>query len=188
MSARRSSCRCCRSTSPPSRRCCSSSGSSPSAAAAGSRIKDLGRVSHRARPDAAGAAHPARHAGAGRDRRRRCALLLAAITSDPVLCVVHRGGADLGGAFQRRHRAAGHVARLFAIRHASRRRSRWCSAPISAAPSIRCSRAAVRGDPASYRLPVGNLLNRLVGVVLVAAVPASRSRAACPHCSRTRRR
>ena len=24
-----------------------------------------------------------------------------------------------------------------------------------------------RGDPASYRLPVGNLLNRLVGVVLV---------------------
>ena len=29
-----------------------------------------------------------------------------------------------------------------------------------------------RGDPASYRLPVGNLLNRLVGVVLVAAVPA----------------
>ena len=26
---------------------------------------------------------------------------------------------------------------------------------------------ARRGDPASYRLPVGNLLNRLVGVVLV---------------------
>ena len=34
-----------------------------------------------------------------------------------------------------------------------------------------------RGDPASWRLPVGNLLNRLVGVADRAAVPAVRSRA-----------
>ena len=35
-----------------------------------------------------------------------------------------------------------------------------------------------RGDPASYRLPAGNLLNRLIGVVLVAAVPAADCRRA----------
>ena len=38
-----------------------------------------------------------------------------------------------------------------------------------------------RGDPASYRLPVGNLINRLVGVVLVVAIPAAdRRRAFAP--------
>ena len=30
-----------------------------------------------------------------------------------------------------------------------------------------------RGDPASYRLPVGNLINRLVGVIAGGAVPAA---------------
>ena len=45
-----------------------------------------------------------------------------------------------------------------------------------------------RGDTASYRLPVGNLLNRLVGVVLVAAVPATALPTPCSHFSRTWRR
>ena len=39
---------------------------------------------------------------------------------------------------------------------------------------------AQRDDPASYRLPVGNLLNRLVGIVLVAAVPGDRSPTCMP--------
>ena len=36
-----------------------------------SRIKDIGRVCDRPRPDAAVAAHPARHAGAGGERAGR---------------------------------------------------------------------------------------------------------------------
>jgi phosphate:Na+ symporter len=44
-----------------------------------------------------------------------------------------------------------------------------------------------RGDPASYRLPMGNLLNRMVGVVLVVPfLPPSPTRWA--RSSRTRRR
>ena len=74
----------------------------------------------RARPDAARAAHPARHAGAGRERAGD-ALLLNAITGDPVLCIVLAAAADLGRAFERRHRAPDHVARLLAIHHARRR-------------------------------------------------------------------
>ena len=46
----------------------------------------------------------------------------------------------------------------------------------------------VRGDPASRRLPVGNLLNRLVGVADRAAVPAADRRANWRRCSRTRPR
>ena len=55
---------------------------------------------------------------------------------------------------------------------------------------------ARRDNPASYRLPLGNLVNRLVGILLVAAVPAS-DRANCctrgspisprrPRCSTSR--
>ena len=36
---------------------------------------------------------------------------------------------------------------------------------------------ARRDNPASYRLPVGNLVNRLIGVALVAAVPGPDRRA-----------
>jgi len=76
--------------------------------------------------------------------------LLASITNDPVLCIVHRGGADLGGAFQRRRRALGNVACLFAIRHAggcisagARRQSRQRHQPAD-----RSRRPRRSGEPA----------------------------------------
>ena len=120
----------------------------------------------RPRPDAAGAAYPARHAGAGGECAGRARVHERHHRRSRALHR-HRRGRHLGGAFQRRQRSAGHVAGLRAIHHALRR-WRWCSAPISAAPSIRCSRAPAATIPASYRLPVGNLVNRLVGVLLVA--------------------
>ena len=42
-----------------------------------------------------------------------------------------------------------------------------------------------RDDPKSYRLPVGNLINRIVGVVAGAAVPAPACDAASSPCSPT---
>jgi phosphate:Na+ symporter len=41
-----------------------------------------------------------------------------------------------------------------------------CLAPISAVRSILLIEAGNRGDPASRRLPVGNMLNRVVGVFI----------------------
>ena len=71
---------------------------------------------HRPRPDAFGAAYSGRHAGAGRAGAGGAgASRLHHQRSDPV----HhdRGGADLGGAFERRRCAPGDVARLFTLRH-----------------------------------------------------------------------
>ena len=44
-------------------------------------------------------------------------------------------------------------------------RSAWCSAPISAAASWPCSRP-LRAPPEARRLPLGNLLFKLIGCVL----------------------
>ncbi len=74
-------------------------------------------------------------------------VFMNAITGDPVLCIFYRRRRHLGGAFQRRQRAPGDVAGLRAFHLARRRRWRWCSAPISAAPSIRCSRARAATTP-----------------------------------------
>ncbi len=68
--------------------------------------------------------------------------LLNAITGDPVLCIVIAAGAHLGGAFERRHRAADHVACVFAVRDARGR--------IGARPrrqSRQCDQSGVRGRP-----------------------------------------
>src|SRR5262245_20569705 len=52
--------------------------------------------------------------------------LLRAVTVDPLLCVRDRGSAHLGGAFERGHRAADHVARLIELHHAKRRAGARC--------------------------------------------------------------
>ena len=155
-SARRSSCSSSRSTSRRSHRSCSSPASSPSAAAPRSRDQGPGSCLHRPRAGAAGAAHPARHARTGRERAERAG---AARRHHRRSANVHpaRGAPHLGGPFERRDRAADHVAGL--LEHSSLRRPPWpwCSAPTSAAPSIRVFEGGHRGDAASYRLPVGNL-------------------------------
>ncbi len=91
--------------------------------------------------------------------------LLAAITTDPVLCVMIAAALTWAA-----HSSVAVVLLVMSLAYSQfvtrRRRWRWCSAPISAARSIRCSRPASRGDPASRRLPVGNLINRLVGVLI----------------------
>ena len=71
----------------------------------------------RPRPDAAGAAHPARHAGAGGERARRARLHERHHRRSRALHH-HRRRRHLGGAFQRRQRAAGHVAGLCAFHFA----------------------------------------------------------------------
>ena len=78
----------------------------------------------------------------------------------------HRRGADLGGAFQRRRRAPGDVACLFAIRHAEPAALALVLGANLGSAINPLLEAGVRGDPASRRLPVGNLLNRLVGVLI----------------------
>ena len=82
-----------------------------------SRIKDIGRVCDRPRPDAAGAAYPAGYAGAGGKRAGRPRLHECDYRR-PRALHRHRRGRDMGGAFQRRHRSADHVAGLRAFRHA----------------------------------------------------------------------
>ena len=71
---------------------------------------------HRPGAGAAGAAHPARHAAAGRERARRAR---AAGRHHGRSGDVHpaRRSAHVGGALERRHRAADHVAGLFVVRH-----------------------------------------------------------------------
>ena len=75
-------------------------------------------------------------------------------------------GPDLGRAFQRRRRAAGDVLRRARAWCRRTRPSRWCSAPISAPRSTRCWKAAPATIRSARRLPIGNLLNRVVGVVV----------------------
>ena len=75
----------------------------------------------------------------------------------------YRGRPDLGGAFQRHDRPAGHVARLLALHYA------LCGAGAGAGANLGSAINPVfeggqRDNPASYRLPVGNLINRLVGI------------------------
>ena len=118
-----------------------------------SRVRDLGPRRDRPGAGAAGAAHPARHAAAGRERagRARAARRHHRRSGD-----VHpaRGAAHVGGPFERCDRAADHVAGLLGLHHAGG----------GAGAGARCQprqrhQSAVRGrciaaTLASYRLPV----------------------------------
>ncbi len=101
------------------------------------RVSQRGALAHqrywprldRPWPDAAGAAHPARFAGA----RRKCAGRSRVHECDHRRSrSVHRDrrSRDLGGPFERRHRAAHHVAWPTRISSCRTQRWRWCSAPI----------------------------------------------------------
>ena len=67
--------------------------------------------------------------------------LLAAVTTDPVLCVLIAAALTWAA-----HSSVAVVLLVMSLAYSqfvtSRRRWRWCSAPISAAPSIRCSKPA----------------------------------------------
>ena len=143
----------------------------------GTRFQDLGRVAiglglmllslHLL----AEAIAPSEHSATVRD-------LLAALTREPLLNVAHRRGADLGGAFERRRRARRDRRSPPPACSGRRRRSPWCSAPISAAPSIRCSKGT-GGDPVKLRLPLGNLATRLVGAAIALPFLGADRRMAC---------
>ena len=146
----------------------------------GTRFQDLGRVAiglglmllslhllaEAIAPERAfrGGARPARRADARAAAQRR-----------------DRRRPDLGGAFERRGRARGDLACRRRPDRRRRRRSPWCSAPISAAPSIPVLEGT-GGDPVKLRLPLGNLATRLVGAALAAALPRA-DRAPCSRCS-----
>ena len=78
-------------------------------------------------------------------------MFLGAVSTQPVLDVILAAGADLGGPFQRRRRAAGHVFRGQGDGSARGRLCPGARAPISAPPSIRCWKAR----PAAIRPPSG---------------------------------
>ncbi len=67
------------------------------------------------------------------------------------------------------------------------RRWRWCSGANLGSAINPVFEGARRDNPASYRLPLGNLFNRLVGVLLVHAVPAAARRPAAGAGSPTSR-
>jgi phosphate:Na+ symporter len=96
----------------------------------------------------------------------RIRILLGAITGDPVLCVLI--GAALTWAA---HSSVATVLLVMSLAY-----SQFISPGVALALVLGANLGSAinpvfeggrRGDPASYRLPVGNLLNRLVGVVLV---------------------
>ena len=145
-------------------------GWSPSAAARASRIKDLGRVAiglglmllalHILLDTLA----PAENAPGVRvllDRHHR--------RSRPV----HRDRRhrDLGGAFERGQRAPGHVARLFPFRHARAALALVLGANLGSAINPLFEGAQPRRSRRATA-PLGNLINRLIGIAVVAALPA----------------
>ncbi len=83
------------------------------------RIKDLRPGLDRPRPDAAGAAHPARHDGAGRECPG-CARVPQRNHRRSGALHPDRRDRHLAGPFQRRQRAAGDVAGLFPVHFALR--------------------------------------------------------------------
>ncbi|MCO5129314.1 MAG: Na/Pi cotransporter family protein [Xanthobacteraceae bacterium] len=131
-----------------------------------SRIKDLGRVSIGlglmllALHILLGTLEPAENAPAMR-------VFMAAITTDPVLCMVI--GAAVTWAV---HSSVATVLLVMSLAHAHFITPFAALALVLGAnlgsavnPLIEGAR---RDNPASYRLPAGNMLNRLIGIVLVA--------------------
>jgi len=98
-------------------------------------------------------------------------VVMASITGDPVLCIVVAALITWAVAFERCQRAIDHVAGLFAVHHALSG-----SGAGVRGQSRQRHQSGVRGrqartNPASYRLPVGNLINRVVGHRPRPAVP-----------------
>ena len=105
--------------------------------------------------------------------------LLAAITGEPVLCVLIAAALDLGGPFQRGGGAARDVARLLAFRVRLSRRWRSSSVPTSAVRSILSSRAAARANrpAAGFRSAICSIA---LSVSRWRAVPAADRRCSPP--------
>jgi phosphate:Na+ symporter len=91
--------------------------------------------------------------------------LLAAVTTDPVLCVVIAAALTWAA-----HSSVAVVLLVMSLAY-----SQFVSEPAALALVLGANlgsainpllEAGVRGDPSSRRLPVGNLLNRLVGVLI----------------------
>ena len=91
--------------------------------------------------------------------------LLAAITTDPVLCVVIAAALTWAA-----HSSVAVVLLVMSLAY-----SQFVTEPAALALVLGANlgsainpllEAGVRGDPASRRLPVGNMLNRLVGVLI----------------------
>ena len=132
---------------------------------------------HRPRPDAAGAAHPARHAGAGGERAGHAGVHERHHRRSRAL---HRDRRHrhLGGAFQRRQRSAGDVAGLRAVHHA------LCGAGAGARRQSRQrDQSAVRRRPPrqSRQLPAAGRQSRQPAGRRAAggAVPAADHRDSC---------
>ena len=119
--------------------------------------------------------------------------LLQSITGDPVLCIVIAAAVTWAAHSSVATVLLDHVARVFALHHAAGGAGAGAGRQ-SGQRDQSGDRRRQRDDPASYRLPVGNLINRLVGIVLVvpflpaltacAAVDAARPRQAdraVPH-------
>ena len=92
--------------------------------------------------------------------------LLAAVTTDPVLCVVIAAALTWAA-----HSSVAVVLLVMSLAY-----SQFVTEPAALALVLGANlgsainpllEAGVRGDPASRRLPVGNMLNRLVGVLIV---------------------
>src|SRR6204780_440882 len=92
--------------------------------------------------------------------------LLAAVTTDPVLCVIIAAALTWAA-----HSSVAVVLLVMSLAY-----SQFVTEPAALAWVLGANpgsainpllEAGVRGDPASRRLPVGNLLNRLVGVLIV---------------------
>ncbi|KAH2775741.1 hypothetical protein KXW38_001169, partial [Aspergillus fumigatus] len=115
---------------------------------------------HRARSDAAVAAHPARHAGAGRERARRPRRDGLHHRRSGALHR-HCGARHLGGAFERRQRSADHVAGLFAVHHAlcGARAGAWRQprkrhqSRVRGSPARRSRQLSRRGEAVARRAP-----------------------------------
>lgn len=131
-----------------------------------SRIKDLGRVSIGlglmllALHILLGTLEPAENAPAVR-------VFMAAITGDPVLCILI--GAAVTWAV---HSSVATVLLIMSLAYAHFI-TPFASLALVLGANLGSAinpvfEGARRDNPASYRLPVGNLLNRLIGIVLVA--------------------
>jgi len=99
--------------------------------------------------------------------------LLAAVTTDPVLCVVIAAALTWAA-----HSSVAVVLLVMSLAY-----SQFVTEPAALALVLGANlgsainpliEAGVRGDPASRRLPVGNMFNRLVGVLTLVSVSGSR--------------
>ena len=121
------------------------------------RTRDLGRVRDRPRPDADGACTSFSALLTPTKTCRACALLLGAVDDRTGARRHSRRRADLGGAFERRGRAGGHVARGQGNRAAARRAGDGARRQSRQRRINPVLEGASGADPAARRVPLGNL-------------------------------